>query len=204
MAFKLVNGNQWNSALKLFNMVTDIRIGDLIDFTPTRSTTNSAGYDFKMPFNYTAKPGRVHKIPTGFKWSPANAYIRARVHHPEEYDSEKKLTDSDDPFENSIFIKTVDLRVNTPVLMLFPRSSFGFNYGFRLVNTTGIIDADYYNNIATDGHIVVGFTVDKELEIKRGDKFCQGVILPFMYDGDDQGVTTIRTGGIGSTDESKD
>ena len=31
------------------------------------------------------------------------------------------------------------------VLELYPRSSFGFKYQMGLLNTTGIIDADYFN-----------------------------------------------------------
>jgi dUTP pyrophosphatase len=34
---------------------------------PKRSTTNSAGYDFLMPFDLLIKPGETKKVPTGIK-----------------------------------------------------------------------------------------------------------------------------------------
>jgi len=32
------------------------------------------------------------------------------------------------------------------VLMLYPRSSYGFKYRMQLDNTVGVVDGDYYNN----------------------------------------------------------
>lgn len=34
---------------------------------PTRATTGSAGYDFKVPFEITLKPNETKKIPTGIR-----------------------------------------------------------------------------------------------------------------------------------------
>ena len=84
------------------------------------------------------------------------------------------------------------------VLHLYPRSSLGFKYGFTLLNTVGIIDADYYDNPDNEGHIMIGFTVEKEMHINVGDKICQGLILPIILD-DEILPTARRQGGIGST-----
>ena len=85
------------------------------------------------------------------------------------------------------------------VLELYPRSSLGFKYGFILLNTVGIIDADYYNNAQNEGHIILGFKIMKPMEIKRGDKICQGIIKPYLIMEDEEFPTGIRSGGTGST-----
>lgn len=40
-------------------------------------------------------------------------------------------------------------------LGIYIRSSLGFKYNIRMCNQVGIIDADYYNNKETDGHIMI-------------------------------------------------
>ena len=82
-------------------------------------------------------------------------------------------------------------------LALYPRSSYGFNYNFKLVNTVGIIDQDYYNNKDNDGHILIGVKSEQPLTIFPGERFCQGIIqiAPIF----DDVVKAIRQGGVGST-----
>ena len=88
------------------------------------------------------------------------------------------------------------------VLLLFPRSSYGFKYRMQLDNTVGIVDQDYYNNENNEGHIFIKVTNDsktgKTLEVNCGDAFAQGIIMGFDITDDDN-VTACRTGGIGST-----
>lgn len=85
------------------------------------------------------------------------------------------------------------------VLLLFPRSSLGCK-GIMLANTVGIIDADYYGNPKNDGNI--GFMLvnksDEVVEIKKGDKFMQGIIVKYDITDDDN-VSAEREGGFGST-----
>lgn len=88
------------------------------------------------------------------------------------------------------------------VLMLFPRSSYGFKYRMQLDNTVGVVDGDYYNNESNEGHIFIKITNDsktgKTLEVNAGDAFAQGIIMWYEVTDDDD-ATAIRTGGIGST-----
>lgn len=88
------------------------------------------------------------------------------------------------------------------VLMIFPRSSYGFKYRMQLDNTVGVVDGDYYNNESNEGHIFIKITNDsktgKTLEVNAGDAFAQGIIMGYEITEDDD-VTAIRTGGIGST-----
>lgn len=89
------------------------------------------------------------------------------------------------------------------VLMIFPRSSLGFKYRLQLDNTTGIIDADYYN-AANEGHIMFRLTNDshaqKTLYVKAGQGLVQGVFVPFGITADDE-AEGVRTGGFGSTNK---
>ena len=85
------------------------------------------------------------------------------------------------------------------VLMLFPRSSIGFRTGLRLSNTAGIIDSDYAF-AKNEGHIMVKLRnpSDAPVVIGRGERFCQGVFLPYgtAEENDD---FAERRGGFGST-----
>lgn len=86
-------------------------------------------------------------------------------------------------------------------LGIYVRSSLGFKYNTRMCNQVGIIDADYYNNKDNEGHIFVCLQneSDKNVVIKKGDRFVQGIFQSFLITDDD--ITTIsRNGGIGSTD----
>lgn len=82
------------------------------------------------------------------------------------------------------------------VLMLYPRSSLGFKHAFGLANTTGIIDSDYYN-AANEGHIMIKASAI-DLNLEAGDRFIQGIFLPYYLAEEDE-VTTERSGGLGST-----
>lgn len=85
------------------------------------------------------------------------------------------------------------------VLMLFPRSSLGFRYGVRLSNTTGIIDSDYAF-AKNEGHIMVKLRNPSEnpVTIGRGERFCQGIFLPYGT-AEEDGEFALRQGGFGST-----
>jgi len=86
------------------------------------------------------------------------------------------------------------------VLQLYPRSSLGFKYRMRLLNTVGIIDSDYYN-ADNEGHIIVGVVNegDRELLIRKNDRFVQGVFYRY-YLAEEEENSRERHGGFGSTD----
>ena len=86
------------------------------------------------------------------------------------------------------------------VLEIYPRSSLGFKYQMCLLNTVGIIDSDYYN-ADNEGHIIIGIVNrgDKDLVLKSGDRFCQGVFKRYYLAFEDDEKKT-RHGGFGSTD----
>ncbi len=86
-------------------------------------------------------------------------------------------------------------------LMVFPRSGLGFKFRLQMNNTVGIIDSDYYNS-DNEGHIFIKITNDskegKNVELKAGDAFAQGLFIPFGITEDDN-ATGVRNGGLGST-----
>lgn len=83
------------------------------------------------------------------------------------------------------------------VLLLFPRSGMGMKYRMTLDNTTGVIDSDYFY-ADNEGHIMAKVHADTEFELQPGDRFMQGVFIPFGTVEDDC-VTAERHGGMGST-----
>lgn len=113
------------------------------------------------------------------------------------------------PFDTLIF-ENEDINIPTGirceiengwVLQIYPRSGQGFKTGVHLANTVGIIDSDYYNS-DNEGHIFVKLVNDslltKEIKLKQGNAFCQGVFVPFGITTDDN-VDKVRNGGFGST-----
>lgn len=85
-------------------------------------------------------------------------------------------------------------------LAIFIRSSMAIKHGIILVNGTGIIDADYYNNEENEGHFlcVLYNMGDKVFHIKKGDRIAQGIFMSYRQVRNDK-TNDKRTGGIGST-----
>lgn len=85
-------------------------------------------------------------------------------------------------------------------LEIVPRSSMGIKRNLMLANGTGIIDADYYGNPDNDGNIIIAmrnYGMNPQT-IKKGERFAQGIFVPFGVVDDDE-ADGERTGGIGST-----
>lgn len=86
------------------------------------------------------------------------------------------------------------------VLQMHPRSGLGFKKGFKLLNTTGIIDSDYYNS-NNEGHIMAKVSYnygEPLLTLEQGDGFLQGVFVEYGITVDDN-AEGERNGGFGST-----
>ncbi len=85
--------------------------------------------------------------------------------------------------------------------MLVNRSS-GPKKGFVMANSIGIIDADYYGNVTTDGHFYFQYYnfLDTDLVIKKGDVIGQVIFQKYLIVDNDH-AEGIRTGGFGTTDK---
>ena len=104
-----------------------------------------------------------------------------------------------EPGESCMIWSDLKAIINTnEVLAIFPRSSLG-SKSIMLMNTVGIIDADYANNEKNDGNI--GFNLynygDEPYIIREGDKLVQGILMKYAPIGEESHQT--RTGGFGST-----
>jgi dUTP pyrophosphatase len=152
--------------------ITEEQVHEIYDGIrlPTRATVGSAGYDFYAPFSFGLRDGLTGtlRIPTG---------IRVRI-------------------DEGWFLGCL------------PRSSLGFRYRLQLDNTMGVIDSDYYYS-RNEGHILVQLTTTNTQErnafhanvpmtISRGDRFVQGIFLPYGVTINDK-TTALRNGGFGST-----
>lgn len=84
--------------------------------------------------------------------------------------------------------------------MLVNRSS-GPKKGFVMANSIGIVDSDYYNNEANEGHFYFQYFnfSDKDLEVKKGDVIGQVIFQKYLTVDDDK-AEGVRAGGFGSTD----
>ena len=84
-------------------------------------------------------------------------------------------------------------------LQMIIRSSLAVKHCLTL-ETSGVIDADYYSNPDNDGNIGVKWrnNSDQDYIIKKGERCCQGVFLKYFKTNDDDTVT-VRNGGYGST-----
>lgn len=85
------------------------------------------------------------------------------------------------------------------VMLVFSRSSHGFNHNTRLANCVGVIDSDYI------GEVKVKLTPDLGgmLTVRSGDRIAQAMIVPIPrveFEVVEELTTTERgTGGFGST-----
>ncbi len=91
-------------------------------------------------------------------------------------------------------------------LAIVPRSGFGFKTSVRLANSVAVIDSDFYY-ADNEGHIMIKLrrpvsgnyqNGDRIVSVSCGERFCQGIFLPYGITVDDN-IEAVRYGGIGST-----
>ncbi len=94
---------------------------------------------------------------------------------------------------------------NHEVLLVYPRSSLAIKKGLMMSNSVGVIDADYYNNLDNEGHIMVPLynTTEFPVTIDKHERIAQGIFQTFAKTDDDQPRNNGRTGGFGSSDQQK-
>lgn len=86
-------------------------------------------------------------------------------------------------------------------LALHIRSSLGIKQGIMLSNGTGIIDSSYFENEGNDGNIGIPVvnTSGKGVELKAGDRICQGIFMKYLLADNDEVLSETRVGGMGSS-----
>ena len=80
------------------------------------------------------------------------------------------------------------------------RSSIAIKQKLTLINNVGVIDADYYNNVDNEGHIMIPVYNynQSSVTIEKDTRIAQGIFYRYLLASDDK-AENIRIGGIGST-----
>lgn len=164
---------------------------------PKRATHGSAGYDIYMPYDEVFKPGEFVTVDTGIRFNkqpkfehpilPQNLILQKHIFVKDKIVSECK--EKIDSYETILSV----VEPANWVALVFPRSSFGFEYGLRFANTICVIDQDYNDTIK------LKITVDKELKISCGERIAQMIFIPYLMLVDEERPSKSRDGGIGST-----
>lgn len=164
-----------------FEIVTDYINKDI--HLPQRATHHSAGYDFEAAAEVV--------IPSIWK-----QLLTRKIN--DNAATEKKIK----PVLVPTGVKSY--MMEDEFLQLANRSSNPLKRFLLVANGIGVIDSDYYNNTANEGHIMFQFTNFglKDVVIKKGERIGQGIFLPFLKADQDQ-TDHDRTGGLGSSDQAK-
>ncbi|HIU64482.1 MAG TPA: dUTP diphosphatase [Candidatus Avacidaminococcus intestinavium] len=91
---------------------------------------------------------------------------------------------------------------NDEYLGMHIRSGTAMKMNLTLINSQGIVDADYYNNEENEGHIMLLiYSFNKnDVHLKKGERIAQGIFYKFLLaDDDDKNAKKVREGGFGST-----
>lgn len=161
---------------------------------PTRSTANSAGYDFVVAEDITIEP--MAYCVNHAKLSLANLYQVSQITLEDMKQVPKKYRPA--------LVSTGMKCYLDPghYLELSMRSSTPLKYWLILANGVGIIDADYADNDSNEGEIFFQIINLNEVPITlhKGDRIGQGIIKKY-YTTDDDAAQGERKGGFGSTNE---
>lgn len=158
---------------------------------PTRSTVNSAGYDFTVAEDIVI-PSYSNQMSEMVRWGrTGHTYTLTEMAN---FTKELKIK----PTLVPTGIKC-SLGRDT-YLELSVRSSTPLKHWIILANGVGIIDADYYNNPDNEGQIYFQLInlSPFDIEIAKGDIIGQGVIRNYLITDDDK-AEGVRIGGFGST-----
>ena len=159
---------------------------------PTRSTANSAGYDFTVAEDIVI-PSYSNQMSEMVQWGrTGHIYTLTEMAN---FTKQLKIK----PILVPTGIKC-SLDPNT-YLELSVRSSTPLKHWIILANGVGIIDADYYNNPDNEGEIffqIINLS-PFPIMLHKGDAIGQGIIKKYMTTIDDE-ANGSRSGGFGSTD----
>jgi len=142
---------------------------------PQRATDKSFGYDLAAKERVTIDPGKTEIVKTGLELSD-------------------DLPHRDFPIEFGGSGEGI-------AMLILPRSSLALKHGLIIVNSPGLIDADYTGEI---GIILANMLSPTPVTIDKGSRIAQAlfvsVILPSSFIvANGAGVARAERGGFGST-----
>lgn len=174
---------------------------------PTRKTAKSAGYDFCVAED-TVVPSWSSAIEADF----ANELAKDLSKYygsfedfvnslPYDLNTTATLVKK---YGHKVTLVPTGIKAYMPddwYLQLSVRSSLSNKHWLLLANGTGIIDADYYNNVDNEGHIYFQIInlLPFDVILKKGDCIGQGIFLQYGTVENDA-AEGERVGGFGSTD----
>lgn len=164
---------------------------------PKRATTKAAGYDFEAAEDIV--------IPTIWKAIFKTVAIEMKQWFHQTIG--QKETDEQRHSRESV-LKPILVPTGIKAYMqedeylqLTNRSSNPLKNFLILTNGVGVVDADYYNNEANEGHIyfqMSNFGLSDKV-IKKGERIGQGIFLPFLKADIEDSAAVERIGGFGSS-----
>ena len=174
---------------------------------PTRKTAKSAGYDFCVAED-TVVPSWSSAIEADF----ANELAKDLSKYYGSFEEFVKSLPYDlnttatlvKKYGHKVTLVPTGIKAYMPddwYLQLSVRSSLSNKHWLLLANGTGIIDADYYNNVDNEGHIYFQIInlLPFDVILKKGDCIGQGIFLQYGTVENDT-AEGERVGGFGSTD----
>ena len=158
---------------------------------PTRSTMNSAGYDFTVADDIVI-PSYSNQMSEMVRWGrTGHTYTLTEMAN---FTKELKI-------KPTLIPTGIKCCLDADIyLELSVRSSTPLKHWIILANGVGIIDADYYNNPDNEGEIFFQMInlSPYDIQLHKGDVIGQGIIKPYYMTFDDE-ANGSRTGGFGST-----
>lgn len=184
---------------------------------PSRSTAESAGYDF-----YAAEDTVIPPYATLYQNMSMNSFdddatnlllsaflgeermqqeLKGKVYSMEEAAALIKKSGA------KITLVPTGVKCKIPkgwFLQLSARSSTPLKHWLIVGNSVGVIDSDYYNNPDNEGHIYFQIINLSPVPIKiaKGEKFGQGILMNYGVTSNDT-ASEKRVGGFGSTSGQK-
>lgn len=117
------------------------------------------------------------------------------------YDIYSPIDEVINPNETKLIFTDIKATFNSnEVLYVLVTSGMG-RRGLIAANGVGVVDSDYYNNPNNDGNIGIMLYNHSQNPyiIKAGDKIGQCIFSTYLTVDNEEKVTTVRTGGFGST-----
>lgn len=154
---------------------------------PQRQTRHSAGYDIAA----------AETIILPSFWKQTFRYLYRRLIDP------SAIAGMEDQLWQASLVPT-GLKAymqDDEYLKIVNRSSGSYKHATALPNGVGIIDQDYYNNPANEGHIYVQLINYglKDRTIQKGERIAQGIFCQFLKVDHETLNDKERSGGFGSS-----
>lgn len=185
-----------------FELIKDYKDND--ELLPRRATDGSVGYDFFVAQDTVVPSILGHQDNMYFKYLPdEKEYV---YHHRLTLSLDEMADLTKETKARPTLVPTgIKCKLDKDTyLQLSVRSSTPLKNWLILANGVGIIDRDYYDNPDNEGHIqfqLINLS-PFDIQLKKGDRIGQGVILPYLITDDDialQERYEKRKGGFGST-----